>query len=111
LCIVSCDLFNATTDSDLLAKIDEEIAWANADKLAVTFHAPEGWISSSTPSLSLAAIPGNVIDIRKGSTSAFGFYLYKKGVILLMMKFLSRLITTAKTLFTVLRLTVQAMAL
>ena len=72
--LISCNLFNPP-DDDYWEKIDAEIAWANADRLAVTFHAPEGWINSSTPSLSLAAIPPTVIDIRRGSTSAYNFSL------------------------------------
>ncbi|MCL2042835.1 MAG: hypothetical protein FWG89_01710, partial [Treponema sp.] len=74
LLIGSCDLFQPNNPNYYQELLDE-VAWSNADRLAVTFHAPEGWINSSTPSLSLAAIPLTVIDIRRGSTSAYNFSL------------------------------------
>ena len=38
----ACDLFNPT-DPDMLAKIDAEIAWANAAPISVTIVFPEAW--------------------------------------------------------------------
>ncbi|MCL2139103.1 MAG: hypothetical protein FWH41_06185, partial [Treponema sp.] len=81
LTTISCDLFNNKKDPHFLEKIDAEIAWANAAKLTVAFHAPEGWINSSSPSLSLTPIARNVLDIRKGfpftlecePSAAYGF--------------------------------------
>jgi len=42
LAVTGCDLFNPT-DTDMLAKIDAEIAWANAAKLNVTMVYPQEW--------------------------------------------------------------------
>jgi hypothetical protein len=62
LLIVSCDLFNSAMQPDYLAKIDAEIAWANAARLNVSVGYPNAWGTSSpqagqiTPSL----------DIRQG---------------------------------------------
>ena len=44
--VFSCDLFNAPVDPDFWKKIDEEIAWANAERLTVTVALPSGWGSS-----------------------------------------------------------------
>ncbi|MCL2066320.1 MAG: hypothetical protein FWG99_02505 [Treponema sp.] len=38
-----CDLFSVNTDNDLLKKIDEEIAWANAEKITVAVAYPQEW--------------------------------------------------------------------
>ena len=37
--LVSCDLLNGNSDVDILKKIDDEIAWANATKLTVRIAA------------------------------------------------------------------------
>ncbi|MCL2067300.1 MAG: hypothetical protein FWG99_07530 [Treponema sp.] len=42
----SCDPFTGTHDNDLLKKIDEEIAWANAAKLTVRVDYPVEWGAS-----------------------------------------------------------------
>jgi len=42
LLFLTCDLFNPT-DRDMLAKIDAEIAWANAAPLSLTVAFPESW--------------------------------------------------------------------
>ncbi|MCL2066990.1 MAG: hypothetical protein FWG99_05960, partial [Treponema sp.] len=44
--LFSCDLFSGSTDNDLLKKIDEEIAWANAAKLTVRVDYPVEWGAS-----------------------------------------------------------------
>ncbi|MCL2066430.1 MAG: hypothetical protein FWG99_03075 [Treponema sp.] len=41
-----CDLFTGTTDNDLLKKIDEEVAWANAARLNISVICPPAWGSS-----------------------------------------------------------------
>ena len=45
LCFTACDLFNPT-DPDMLAKIDAEIAWANAARLNITVAYPQFWGTS-----------------------------------------------------------------
>ena len=47
LLISSCDLFNAPARPDYLSKIDEDIAWANAEKLTVRLDYPSAWGTSS----------------------------------------------------------------
>jgi hypothetical protein len=59
---ISCDLFSGPR-VDLLAKIDEEVAWANAEKLTnVAIIFPDGW-GTSNPSLGTLT---DTMDIRKG---------------------------------------------
>ena len=45
LTLLSCDLFNSS-DKEYLSNIDEEIAWANAERLTVQVAVPSGWGSS-----------------------------------------------------------------
>ena len=62
---VSCDLFQPN-NPNYYQELRGEVAWANAKKLDVVFNAPEGWINSSSPTISQAVISRNIIDIRKG---------------------------------------------
>ncbi|MCL2067647.1 MAG: hypothetical protein FWG99_09310 [Treponema sp.] len=61
-CLITCDLFTGATDNDLLKKIDEEIAWANAAKLNVFISYDQNWGTSNPP---MGQITGNR-DIRRG---------------------------------------------
>ena len=44
--LISCDLINAVNDPDYFELIDEEIAWANTEKLTVTVAIPQSWGTS-----------------------------------------------------------------
>ena len=61
LLIVSCDLFNPA-DPDLLGKLHEELAWANAKRLTVAVTFPPEW-GGSNPQQGVIS-PG-VRDVRK----------------------------------------------
>ena len=43
LSLISCDLLNGISTDDLMDKIDKDIAWANAEKAAVTVAYPQSW--------------------------------------------------------------------
>jgi hypothetical protein len=61
LFIVSCELFNGPAGFDVLEKIDDEVAWANTQKLNVRVEHPAAWgISNPTGNITPAK------DIRKG---------------------------------------------
>ena len=49
LALVSCDLLSPPADFDLLEKIDEEIAWSNAEKLTVRIEYDNSNWGTSTP--------------------------------------------------------------
>ena len=61
LLLATCDLFNPT-DRDMLAKIDAEIAWANAARLTVAVTYPPEWGSSNPQQGTITP----VMDIRLG---------------------------------------------
>ncbi|MDR3019382.1 MAG: hypothetical protein LBU66_00590, partial [Treponema sp.] len=44
--VFSCELFNAQNDPDYWEKLDEEIAWVNAEKLTVSVTFPAEWGTS-----------------------------------------------------------------
>jgi hypothetical protein len=44
--MAGCDLFNSQTNSDFMANLDAEIAWANAPQLELTLAIPPGWGTS-----------------------------------------------------------------
>ncbi|MCL2442003.1 MAG: hypothetical protein FWD13_00875 [Treponema sp.] len=66
LCFVSCDV-----DPDYLKKIDDEVAWHNAEKLNVRLEYPIRWGTSNPVQGSIA--PG-LIDIRKGYEFSIEFF-------------------------------------
>jgi hypothetical protein len=68
--VFSCELFTASTDPDLLDKLYDEIAWANAEKLTVSVLIPHGWGTSNPAGPSIA--PGTM-DIRKGYEFSLAF--------------------------------------
>ena len=63
LFLAGCDLFTGP-QTDLLSKINDEVAWANAEKLTVRFEYPAEW-GTSSPQQGPLANPG-AMDIRKG---------------------------------------------
>ena len=67
--IAGCDLFSGP-QTDLLSKINDEVAWANAEKLDVTIGYNGGWGTSNPPQ---GLISRNVIDIRKGEGEMYEF--------------------------------------
>ncbi|MCL2067383.1 MAG: hypothetical protein FWG99_07965 [Treponema sp.] len=67
--LFSCDLFSGSTDNDLLKKIDEEIAWANAAKLTVHISYDPYWGTSSPPIGQIT----QARDIRQGYDFALEF--------------------------------------
>ena len=67
LFITGCDLFGGPADPDYLKKIDEEIAWANASKLAVRLDYDfPSWGSSNPVRGPISQSAGGNLDLRKG---------------------------------------------
>ena len=58
---ISCDLFTSS-NTDLLSKIDADVAWAKADKLTVRLDYHSNWGGSNPQRGNLTP----VMDIRKG---------------------------------------------
>ena len=65
LLFVSCNLFTAPLQDDYFDKIDEEIAWANAAKLAVRLAYHSNWGSSTPVRGPISLVAGGGLDIRK----------------------------------------------
>ncbi|MCL2442781.1 MAG: hypothetical protein FWD13_04865 [Treponema sp.] len=70
LFIGSCDLF-APADPDLLDKLHEELAWANAAKLTVNITYPAIWGTSNPQQGPLSGSAGSPRDIRLGFDNNF----------------------------------------
>ena len=58
---IGCDLFSSVKEDDLLKRIDEEIAWANAAKINIIVAYPNAW--GTSPQLGT----GRCFDIKRPS--------------------------------------------